>query len=87
VYDDILVVVGILRDEQGAHLRHQRLVTIAQRPQLLGGKVGHLGVRRQRLGILYCRLCVAQLSERGHNAFQLRPFASDLLKAQVIGRD
>ena len=62
-------------------------MAIAQCPQLLGGKVGHLGVRRQHLGFLYCRFRITQFSERGHYAVQLRPLAADLLKAQVIRRD
>ncbi len=66
---------------------HQRLVTIAQCPQLLGGKVGHLGVRRQRLCFRNRRFGITQLSERGHDAVKLRSFAADLLQAQVIRRN
>ena len=62
-------------------------MTIAKRPQLIGGKVGHFGIGRQRLRILYCRLCVTQLSEREYDTLQLRSFAAYLLQPQVIRRD
>ena len=59
---------------------HQRSLTIAQGPQLLGGEVGHLRVGRQRLRFRDRRFRVTQLAERGHDPVQLRALAADLLQ-------
>ena len=87
--DDVLVVVRVLRDEQGAELGEVLLAQGLQPPNFVLGQAGELrvGIRGQLFRILELLLAALQVAVDGDDLLEVGPLAAEVGQLARVGED